>query len=120
MGVKLGKVFRKGDTMNEIPNTRIAERFEAMVGAYETWAEPLSARLSQVALGRSTVSAGDCVLDIGAAALGARDQGRFLLRSANPSRRVAAPTAGACVNVRNVFDGSAFSGRPLRLINFAS
>jgi ubiquinone/menaquinone biosynthesis C-methylase UbiE len=67
--------------MNETPNTRIAELFNAMVGAYETWAEPLSARLSQVALGRTTVSAGDCVLDIGAgtgalslqaAALGAR------------------------------------------------
>jgi 2-polyprenyl-3-methyl-5-hydroxy-6-metoxy-1,4-benzoquinol methylase len=37
-----------------------------MVGAYETWAEPLSARLSRVALERTTVSAGDCVLDIGA------------------------------------------------------
>ena len=52
--------------MNETPNTRMAELFNAMVGAYETWAEPLSARLSQVALGRTTVSAGDCVLDIGA------------------------------------------------------
>lgn len=52
--------------MNETPNTRIAELFNAMAGAYETWAEPLSARLSQVALGRTTVSAGDCVLDIGA------------------------------------------------------
>jgi hypothetical protein len=49
--------------MNETPNTRTAELFNAMVGAYETWAEPLSARLSQVALGRTTVSAGDCVLD---------------------------------------------------------
>ena len=49
-----------------IANTRMAELFNAMVGAYETWAEPLSARLSQVALGRTTVSAGDCVLDIGA------------------------------------------------------
>ena len=52
--------------MNETPNTRIAELFDAMAGAYETWAEPLSARLSQVAVGRTTVSAGDCVLDIGA------------------------------------------------------
>src|SRR4029077_11096593 len=52
----------------------------AMVGAYETWAEPLSARLSQGTLGRTAGSAGDCVLDIGpgtgalslqAAALGA-------------------------------------------------
>ena len=49
-----------------IPNTQMAEFFNAMVGTYETWAEPLSARLSQVALGRTTVSAGDCVLDIGA------------------------------------------------------
>jgi len=52
--------------MNETPNTRIAELFDAMVGAYEAWAEPLSARLAQVALRRTTVSAGDCVLDIGA------------------------------------------------------
>jgi ubiquinone/menaquinone biosynthesis C-methylase UbiE len=68
-------------TMNETPNTRMAELFNAMVGAYETWAEPLSARLAQVALSRTAVSAGDCVLDIGAgtgalslqaAALGAR------------------------------------------------
>lgn len=58
--------FRKGGTMNETPNTRMAALFNAMVGAYENWAEPLSARLSQVALGRTTVSAGDCVLDIGA------------------------------------------------------
>jgi 16S rRNA A1518/A1519 N6-dimethyltransferase RsmA/KsgA/DIM1 with predicted DNA glycosylase/AP lyase activity len=42
------------------------EFFNAMVGAYKTWAEPLTARLSQVALGRTTVSAGDRVLDIGA------------------------------------------------------
>jgi ubiquinone/menaquinone biosynthesis C-methylase UbiE len=67
--------------MNENPNTRMVELFNAMVGAYETWAEPLSARLVQVALSRTAVSAGDCVLDIGAgtgalslqaAALGAR------------------------------------------------
>ena len=52
--------------MNETPNTRMAELFNAMVDAYETWAEPLSARLAQVALRRTTVSAGDSVLDIGA------------------------------------------------------
>ena len=52
--------------MNETPNTRMAELFNAMVDAYETWAEPLSARLAQVALKRTTVCAGDCVLDIGA------------------------------------------------------
>ena len=74
-------MFRKGAIMNGTQNTGTAELFNAMVGAYETWAEPLSARLSQVALGRTTVGAGDCVLDIGAgtgalslqaAALGAR------------------------------------------------
>jgi ubiquinone/menaquinone biosynthesis C-methylase UbiE len=47
-------------------NTSIAELFDAMVGAYETWAEPLSARLAQVALERTSVRAGDYVLDIGA------------------------------------------------------
>jgi ubiquinone/menaquinone biosynthesis C-methylase UbiE len=52
--------------MNETSNTHIAELFDAMVGAYETWAEPLTARLAQVALRRTTVSAGDRVLDIGA------------------------------------------------------
>ena len=52
--------------MNETSNVRMAELFNAMVGAYETWAEPLSAQLAQVALRRTTVSAGDCVLDIGA------------------------------------------------------
>jgi cyclopropane fatty-acyl-phospholipid synthase-like methyltransferase len=52
--------------MNETPNTCMAELFNAMVDAYETWAEPLSARLARVALRRTTVSAGDCVLDIGA------------------------------------------------------
>jgi hypothetical protein len=35
--------------MNENPNTRTAELFDAMVATYETWAEPLSARLAQVA-----------------------------------------------------------------------
>jgi ubiquinone/menaquinone biosynthesis C-methylase UbiE len=67
--------------MNETPNTRTAELFDAMVAAYETWAEPLTARLAQVALERASVRAGDRVLDIGAgtgalahqaAALGAR------------------------------------------------
>ena len=67
--------------MNETPNTRKAEFFDAMVATYETWAEPLSARLAQVALKRTSVRAGDSVLDIGAgtgalalqaAALGAR------------------------------------------------
>ena len=52
--------------MNETPDTRMAELFDAMVAAYETWAEPLSARLAQVALERTSVRAGDCVLDIGA------------------------------------------------------
>lgn len=52
--------------MNETPNTRTAELFDAMVAAYETWAEPLSARLAQVALEGASMSAGDCVLDIGA------------------------------------------------------
>jgi ubiquinone/menaquinone biosynthesis C-methylase UbiE len=69
------------DAVNETPNTLVAEHFDAMVGAYETWAEPLSSRLAQIALSRTTVSAGDTVLDIGAgtgalslqaAALGAR------------------------------------------------
>ncbi|HEX8893896.1 MAG TPA: methyltransferase domain-containing protein [Terriglobales bacterium] len=67
--------------MSEGPNARTAELFDAMVAAYETWAEPLSARLAQVVLERTSVKAGDCVLDIGAgtgslslqaAALGAR------------------------------------------------
>jgi ubiquinone/menaquinone biosynthesis C-methylase UbiE len=58
-----------------------AESFDAMVSAYETWAEPLSSRLAKLALERTTVRAGERVLDIGAgtgaltlqaAALGAR------------------------------------------------
>ena len=74
-------MFQKGASMNEAPNTCTAELFDAMVAAYETWAEPLSARLAQVALERTSVRAGDSVLDIGAgtgalahqaAALGAR------------------------------------------------
>jgi aryl-alcohol dehydrogenase-like predicted oxidoreductase len=39
-------LFQKGGAMNETPDTRMAELFNAMVGAYETWAEPLSARLA--------------------------------------------------------------------------
>ena len=66
--------------MNETPNTRTAELFNAMVGAYETWAEPLSARLSQVALGRTTVSAGDCVLDH------RRRKGGFVTSGSRPRR----------------------------------
>jgi ubiquinone/menaquinone biosynthesis C-methylase UbiE len=67
--------------MYETPHTPTADLFDAMVAAYESWAEPLSARLAQVALERTSVRAGDCVLDIGAgtgalahqaAALGAR------------------------------------------------
>ena len=52
--------------MNENPNTLTAELFDSMVAAYETWAEPLSTKLAQVALRKTTVRAGDCVLDIGA------------------------------------------------------
>jgi ubiquinone/menaquinone biosynthesis C-methylase UbiE len=52
--------------MNTTPNTSSAEIFDAMVAAYETWAEPLSARLAQVALERTSLRAGDSVLDIGA------------------------------------------------------
>ena len=67
--------------MNETPNTRTAELFDAMVATYGTWAEPVSARLAKAALKRTSVRAGDSVLDIGAgtgalalqaAALGAR------------------------------------------------
>jgi ubiquinone/menaquinone biosynthesis C-methylase UbiE len=77
----MGKVVPEGAIMTETPNTRTAELFDAMAAAYETWAEPLSARLARVALERTSVRAGDCVLDIGAgtgalahqaAALGAR------------------------------------------------
>ena len=62
----MGKVVPEGAIMNETPNTRTAELFDAMVAAYETWAEPLSARLALVALERTSVRAGDRVLDIGA------------------------------------------------------
>jgi ubiquinone/menaquinone biosynthesis C-methylase UbiE len=67
--------------MNETPNIRTAELFDAMVATYETWAEPLTTRLAQAAIKRTSVRAGDSVLDIGAgtgalalqaAALGAR------------------------------------------------
>jgi ubiquinone/menaquinone biosynthesis C-methylase UbiE len=43
-----------------------AETFDAMVATFETWAEPLTARLAQVALEKTSVRAGDLVLDIGA------------------------------------------------------
>ena len=52
--------------MNENPNTLTAGFFDTMVAASETWAEPLSARLAQVALEQTSVRAGDYVLDIGA------------------------------------------------------
>jgi ubiquinone/menaquinone biosynthesis C-methylase UbiE len=64
-----------------ISNTRTAEIFDTMAAVYEVWAEPLSARLAKAALERTSVTAGDRVLDIGAgtgaltlqaAALGAR------------------------------------------------
>jgi ubiquinone/menaquinone biosynthesis C-methylase UbiE len=67
--------------MNETPNIFTAEAFDAMVATYETWAEHLSARLAKAALKRTSIRAGDSVLDIGAgtgalalqaAALGAR------------------------------------------------
>jgi ubiquinone/menaquinone biosynthesis C-methylase UbiE len=62
----LERFFQKGGTITETPNSLTAELFDAMVAAYETWAEPLSVRLAQVALKRTSVRAGDCVLDIGA------------------------------------------------------
>jgi hypothetical protein len=53
-GRPLGKYCSEMEViMNETPNTFTAESFHAMVDAYETWAEPLSARLAQVALSRS-------------------------------------------------------------------
>ena len=67
--------------MKKNPIAFTAEFSDETVSTYETWAEPLSAPLAKVALGRTTVSAGDRVLDIGAgtgaltlqaAALGAR------------------------------------------------
>jgi hypothetical protein len=51
--------------MNETPNTLTAESFDAMVDAYEIWAEPLTPRLAQVALKRTSLRSGDCVLDVG-------------------------------------------------------
>ena len=54
------------EIMNETPSTPTAELFDSMVATYETWAEPLSARLAQVALERTSVRTGDSVLDIGA------------------------------------------------------
>jgi 2-polyprenyl-3-methyl-5-hydroxy-6-metoxy-1,4-benzoquinol methylase len=58
--------FQKGGNVNTTSNTDMAGLFDAMVGAYETWAEPLSTRLAQIALGKTSVRAGDSVLDIGA------------------------------------------------------
>jgi predicted RNA methylase len=55
-----------------------------MASAYETWAEPVSVRLAQVALGKTSVRAGDRVLDTGAGtgALARRPlSGRALLLS---------------------------------------
>ena len=74
--------------MNETPNTRMAELFNAMVGAYETWAQPLSARLAQVTLRRTMVGAGDCVLDIGA--------GTGALRRLRLRRSLSVTSAFAC------------------------
>ena len=60
------KLFRKTPLMNETRNSRMAETFDVMVAACETRAEPLSTHHAQVALRKTTVSAGDRVLDIGA------------------------------------------------------
>ena len=74
--------------MNETPNTCTAKFFDAMVAAYESCAEPISARLAQVALERTSVRAGDCVLDIGAGTGALAHQaaalGRELLLSISP------------------------------------
>jgi ubiquinone/menaquinone biosynthesis C-methylase UbiE len=40
--------------------------FELMVGAYERWAEPVSAPLAEIALKRAGLRKGSCVLDVGA------------------------------------------------------
>jgi ubiquinone/menaquinone biosynthesis C-methylase UbiE len=78
---KLEELFRKGAIVKESSIKFTAESFDAMVSTYETWAEPLSSGLAKLALERTTVSAGERVLDIGAgtgaltlqaAALGAR------------------------------------------------
>lgn len=52
--------------MNETPFTLKAEMFDAMVAAYETWAEPVTAPLAKLVLERTSVKAGNRVLDIGA------------------------------------------------------
>jgi hypothetical protein len=45
----MGKVVPEGAIMNETPNTRTGELFDAMVAAYETWAEPpFKIRFAQV------------------------------------------------------------------------
>jgi hypothetical protein len=58
------RLFRKGALMKNNPIDFTAEFSDAMVSTYETSAEPLSARLAKVALGRTTVSAGDRVLPL--------------------------------------------------------
>jgi 2-polyprenyl-3-methyl-5-hydroxy-6-metoxy-1,4-benzoquinol methylase len=55
-----------------------------MVATYETWAEHLSALLAKAALKRTSVRAGDRVLDIGAGT------GAFALRAAALGARVTA------------------------------
>jgi hypothetical protein len=52
--------------MNQTPDPHAAERCDAMAAAYESWAEPLSARLARTALTNTRVSTDDRVLDIGA------------------------------------------------------
>jgi ubiquinone/menaquinone biosynthesis C-methylase UbiE len=61
-----------------------AGSFDAMVSAYEAWVEPLSSRLAKLALERATVSAGECVLDIGAGT------GALTLHAASLGARVTA------------------------------
>jgi ubiquinone/menaquinone biosynthesis C-methylase UbiE len=58
--------LQKGGNVNTTSNTDTAGLFDAIASAYETWAEPVSVRLAQVALGKTSVRAGDRVLDIGA------------------------------------------------------
>ena len=53
------RLFSKGVLMKKNPIDFTADFSDAMVASYETWAEPLSARLAKVALGRTTVSAGE-------------------------------------------------------------
>jgi len=53
-------------TGNTNTPTLTAELFDSMVATYEAWAEPLSARLAKAVFERTSVRAGDRVLDIGA------------------------------------------------------